>query len=155
MARLQSLINSFQETGEPLPTNPKPQMASLPEQSNLQQTAKPQAPLMNMIPKFIMFQKPAASISTLSNGIKKRRSNSKSTSEEQQEEVIHVTIAPMASERRTSLKYKEADPCYKYQRKPSSGEGVDESHRSEEEKDADYEDYDILPYRWRLTREAD
>ena len=110
---------------------------------------------MNMIPKLITFQKQVSSTVPSNNEVKKRKSKSKSNTKEQQEEVIQVTIAPMSTERRTSLKYKEADPCYKYQRKPSSGEGVDESHRSEEEKDADYEDYDILPYRWRLTREAD
>ena len=78
------------------------------------------------------------------------------TDEEEQDNMIQVRIVPMETERRTSWKYKDVDPCFKFQRRTGSGEdGVDRSDRGEEEKDAEYEDYDILPYRWRMTREVD
>lgn len=72
--------------------------------------------------------------------------------------VMLVEIKPMPTqERRTSWKYKDIDPCYKWQRSASSSSEdiMDNSKRSEENRDAQYKDYDTLPYRWRLAREQD
>ena len=69
--------------------------------------------------------------------------------------LIKVQMMPIV-ERRTSWKYKDADPCFVYRRSSSSVHGtvdVDTCNCGHEEKDAEYKDYDALPYRWRLARE--
>jgi hypothetical protein len=62
--------------------------------------------------------------------------------------MIQVVIKALDGRKTTASKYKNADPCYKFKRFSS---GVDDSKPSSEEKDAQYEDYDVLPYRWRLA----
>lgn len=62
---------------------------------------------------------------------------------------MQIKIMPM-QERRTSWKYKNIDPCYKYQvpakQQLLSVEETDESNRSDEEREARYKDYDTLRY---------
>jgi hypothetical protein len=57
--------------------------------------------------------------------------------------VMLVEIKPMPTqERQTSWKYKDIDPCYKWQRSASSSSEdiMDNSKRNEENRDAQYKD---------------
>jgi hypothetical protein len=63
--------------------------------------------------------------------------------------MIHGAIKAVDGGKTTATMYKNADLCYKFQRFSSE---VDDSNPSSEEKeDAQYEDYDVLPYRWCLA----
>ena len=86
-------------------------------------------------------------------GIQKQGSNRGADDDD----TIEVLIQPMiTTDRRTSRKFKDADPCYKFCRRAIANDtDLVDSDCSESDKSGGYVDYDPLPNRWRLSSEED
>eukprot|EP00956_Cyclotella_meneghiniana_P010116 scaffold13968_cov32-Cyclotella_meneghiniana.AAC.3 len=74
--------------------------------------------------------------------------------------MIQVLIQPMnTKDRRTSRKFKDADPCYKFNRRDVANDtdlDFGDSDLSDSDQSGGYVDYDSLPNRWRrLSFEED